>query len=102
MTFNFIIDDTIYFISGSFDEAGITGMRDSTAYALILNAKRDAGDEIDVETFMENGWFRDPYDPDYKKGFLMNLSEKPELDELFPEHPLSVARALVKFVVENN
>lgn len=102
LNFNFIIDDTIYFISGSFDEAGITGMRDSTAYALILNAKRDAGDEIDVETFMENGWFRDPYDPDYKKGFLMNLSEKPELDELFPEHPLSVARALVKFVVENN
>ena len=102
LNFNFIIDDTIYFISASFDEAGITGMRDSTAYALILNAKRDAGDEIDVENFMENCWFRDPYDPDYKKGFLMNLSEKPELDELFPEHPLSVARALVKYVFENN
>ena len=102
LNFNFIIDNTIYFISGSFDEAGITGVRDSTAYALIVSAKRDPGDEIDVENLMENGWFCDPYDPDYKKGFRMNLSEKPGLDEMFPEHPLSVARALVKYVINNN
>ena len=70
--------------------------------ALIVSAKRDPGDEIDVENLMENGWFCDPYDPDYKKGFRMNLSEKPGLDEMFPEHPLSVARALVKYVINNN
>ena len=47
-------------------------------------------------------WTQDPYDPDYRKGFLMNRSEAQELDESFPEHPLSVARKLAEFIVTNN
>ena len=30
---------------------------------------------------------------------LMNLSERPEFDAMFPEHPLSIARAFVNCVL---
>jgi len=48
------------------------------------------------------GWVADPYDPTYMQGALMNLSEKEEYDEAFPNHPLSQARKIVKFLIENN
>ena len=47
-------------------------------------------------------WVRDPYDPDRKKGFLMNWTEDEKYDGLFPYHPLSEVRQFVKYVVENN
>ena len=45
-------------------------------------------------------WWFDPYDKDYKHPFLMNLSEKEEYDELFPDHPLSQCRKFVKYITE--
>ncbi len=38
------------------------------------------------------GWNMDPYDPHFNEGRLMNLSERPEYDAQFHEHPLSMAR----------
>lgn len=102
LNFNFEIDDKVFFISGSFDEAGITGMRESIGIELLAKAKEQAGEPVDMTEIMENNWFRDPYDPDYKKGFLMNRSEDSELDAMFPEHPLSLVRQLVRYVTENN
>ena len=102
LNFNFEIDDHVYFISGSFDEAGMTGQRDSICLMLHAKSKEQAGQAADLTDIMEHDWFCDPYDPDYTKGFLMNRSEVPELDSMFPEHPLSVTRSLVSFVVENN
>ena len=102
LNFNFEIGDTVYFISGSFDEAGMTGERDSIGILLLEKAKEQSGQEADLTDIMENEWFCDPYDPEYTKGFLMNRSEIPELDSTFPEHPLSITRALIKYVVENN
>ena len=49
-----------------------------------------------------DGWFKDPYDNSFKKGLLMNLSEKPEYDAMFPNHPLSILRNIIKFLIENN
>ena len=95
-------DDHVYFISGSFDEAGMTGQRDSICLMLHAKSKEQAGQAADLTDIMEHDWFCDPYDPNYTKGFLMNRSEVPELDSMFPEHPLSVTRSLVSFVVENN
>ena len=102
LNFNFEIGDQVFFISGSFDEVGMTGGRDSIGLELLAKAKEQSGQPADLTDIMENEWFCDPYDPEYTKGFLMNKSEVSELDSVFPEHPLSVTRALVKYVVENN
>ena len=102
LNFNLEIGKKVYFISGSFDEAGMTGQRDSIGLMLLTNEKEQTGQPVDLTDIMEHDWFIDPYDPDYTKGFLMNRSEVPELDSMFPGHPLSVTRSLVSFVVENN
>ena len=39
---------------------------------------------------------KDPYDRDYKKGNLMNLSEREEFDEYFPFHPLTIIRNKIR------
>lgn len=46
------------------------------------------------------GWSYDPYDSNFTKGILMNLSERREYDDLFPNHPLSVARRILKEIIE--
>ena len=102
LNFNFEIDEKVYFISGSFEEAGMTGERDSIGIMLLSNAKEQAGKSADLTEIMENEWFRDPYDEEYTKGFLMNWSEKAKLDSVFPEHPLSVTRELIRYVIDNN
>jgi len=102
LNFNFEVGNTVYFISGSFEEEGITGQRDSIGLMILLNAKEQAGEPADMQTVLETEWFEDPYDPDYKQGFLMNQSESPEFDSIFPAHPLSVARALIGFVIDRN
>ncbi|MGE8553749.1 MAG: hypothetical protein ACN6OB_07405 [Chryseobacterium jejuense] len=82
-----------YVVKIQTDEIGITGMRD----ALILDRLHKVGEvEIDEEN-MKN-WFEDPYDPDFKQGTLMNKSEQEKYDHEFPEHPLSIARSLIKSI----
>lgn len=74
-------------IRGFFDESGTTGVRDSTVYSMLAQAGDGALD----------GWSRDPYDAGWDKGLLANKSELPEFDALFPEHPLTEARRLVRY-----
>ena len=38
---------------------------------------------------------RDPYDEDWKKGVLMNVSELEEFDQFFPGFPLTLCREFV-------
>lgn len=95
MNINVKIDDTIFFINSSFKEEGTTGVRDSAVYATYRRENPKLSNPME-------GWSKDPYDPNFKKGFLMNLSEIKELDATFPEHPLSKAREFVRFVIENN
>jgi hypothetical protein len=76
-------------------EVDITGIRDS----FILNKLLNTG-EI---TFDDNGlknWFEDPYDPSIKEGTPMNKSEQEQYDAEFPQHPLSIARALIKQAIQ--
>ena len=77
------------------DEVGMTGMRDSVVIQKLIN-------EGTVKMPNMDGWFKDPYDNSFKKGLLMNLSEKPEYDAMFPNHPLSILRNIIKFLIENN
>ena len=96
LNINVRMENTIQFINGSFAEEGTTGMRDSVCFAMYSQ-----GSDVPLDERMKN-WCVDPYDPDYKKGFLMNLSEKEEFDEQFPWHPLSLARAFIRYIVDNN
>ena len=88
-------NDTVE-IMASFREQGMTGERDSFGAALAQNAG--------IVSFGEEGligWSEDPYDPQFSAGIPMNLSERPALDALFPDHPLSQARELVVAIVED-
>jgi len=78
----------VWSIQGFFEECGVTGQRDCAVMEIARRQKmiKEVGGE---------GWFKDPYDPNYKNGLLMNLSEQRQFDELFPQHPLSKARELV-------
>lgn len=94
LNFNIETAEGVFCISGSFDEKGVTGARDDTVYKLLrkLNA---------VKPDME-GWFCDPYDHDFDRGFLMNVSEWREFDEMFHGHPLTELRKFVSDFIRNN
>ena len=47
-------------------------------------------------------WAGDPYDPFWNRGYLKTLAENAEFDGLYPDHPLSVIRGLVKYIAEHN
>ncbi|MGU3376265.1 hypothetical protein [Chryseobacterium sp. M5A1_1a] len=80
-----------YVVKIQANEIGVTGMRD----AFILGKLMQTGEvEIDDETMIN--WFEDPYDPEFKQGTPMNKSELEKYDPEFPEHPLSIARSLIK------
>ena len=81
-------------VEGTFVESGTTGLRESMVMAQLQN-------EGLLDDFPE-GWSADPYDPDFKKGFLMNLAEQEKYDKYFVTHPLSEARKLAKFIVGTN
>ena len=73
-----------------FVEQGETGRREKAVW----NYLRDRGVVSDSD---RSKWERDPYDRSLTGPFLMNLSERADFDEAFPDHPLSMCRALVRF-----
>ena len=81
-------------IKGQFKERGTTGVRDATVYEY---ARRE-----NLVTETGKGWFKDPYDENYTKGLVMNLSEDRKYDYSFPKHPLSELRKLIAYIIENN
>ena len=85
--------DKDYFINGDYMEEGTTGIRDSAVYAYLYS--RGIIDNM-------KAWVKDQYDENYEKGLRMNISERKEFDELFPNHPLTVLRKYVVWVIESN
>lgn len=81
-------------IQGFFEERGTTGQRETFVFSL---ARNDSQDPI-----ADGTWSCDPYDPNYKKGFLMNASEEKEYDRIFPEHPLALARGFANYMASQN
>lgn len=76
--------DCSYVIKVESKEAGHTGTREGAVLAQ-MSPTLDAGGKIP-------GWEQDPYEPDYKSGFMRNKSDDPQYDAQFPEHPLSKVR----------
>ncbi len=93
MLMHILVEGKAFAVQGFFDEFGITGVRDSMVFELMIRNK-----ETDTEL---NGWARDPYDKNFNRKYLMNLSEEKRFDELFPEHPLTVCRNFIKKVKKN-
>ena len=75
-----------------FIESGITGLRDATVYELYSREHPD---------FNPDEWFYDPYDPELKDCYRMNIAEQEQYDELFPDHPLSQCRRIIRHFKEN-
>ncbi len=94
MNVNVRLGSAIKFLNASFMEQGTTGMRDAVVYELL---RRDGRVGENME-----GWSIDPYDESYTEGFLMNASESALYDEMFPLHPLSAERQLIKYIIDNN
>ena len=92
LTLHFDISGKYYNVIGFFSENGITGTRDTAIYGL---ARKDGIVKENME-----GWFVDPYDPNYNKGILMNISENKKFDEMFPFHPLSETRKFIKELMD--
>jgi len=88
LTLHFKYDDKFYNVTGFFTDSGRTGAKETVVYE---GLRREGIVKNDFE-----GWTYDPYKPENKKGFLMNLSEKESFDEHFPNHPIAETRKFVK------
>jgi hypothetical protein len=70
-------------------ERGMTGVRESVVFATLTSAGRSP---FDPKTCQLTGWLDDPYDSNEAGPMTRNISERPEYDSQFHDHPLSRAR----------
>jgi hypothetical protein len=82
-----------FHVNGQFVEAGMTGMRDTMVWELACRQGL-------VSISDDSKWMFDSYDKTMHRPYMMNLSEKEEYDEMFPDHPLSQCRKFVKLITE--
>lgn len=73
------------------EEHGTTGIRDTIVAELMM---REGRIQIGPSGFV--GWFADPYDPALRAAHLRNLSDDERYDAMFPDHPLSRARRILR------
>ena len=95
-TYNKHFDNKVLNIQGSFEEEGMTGIRDSIVYNYYKQ-----NNLIGTENNPLEGWTKDPYDSTITKGALMNISEDEQFDKKFPDFPLSICRDLLRCLNNN-
>ena len=89
--------DSMYVISSSCREHGVTGTREALVTAQLAEDGR-----LEIERFPKpdvtgaggrvRNWFRDPYDPEYRGRVLRSMADDEKYDALSPHHPLSRLR----------
>jgi hypothetical protein len=85
--------NTGYMVAVACPERGITGMRDMAIFAQLL----DAGDvEFADGAQQPTNWMGDPYDPSITDPPARNRADDEKYDSLFPDHPLSRVRGLLR------
>lgn len=89
--------NSVYNLQCYFQDYEATGIREALCYEIAIREGL-----VDTKNEVNDGFFRDPYDQDYKKGMLMNIAEERRFDELFPEHSLSEARRFIDAVISLN
>lgn len=92
-----LVGERVLQIRGHFDEGDVTGMRDAFVYELAMRRDMLREPTPDDPT---GGWARDPFDRS-TTGFVMNMSEVPDFDAQFPNHPLSMARELLRNIADS-
>jgi len=92
LTMDLLFKDSVIRIQAFFQEYGTTGIRDTAVYAQCYRSEND---------FSPEKWFFDPYDLKSQAAYKMNKSELAEYDDIFPDHPLSQCRSLIKYYVDN-
>lgn len=80
-------------IKAFFSEKGITGKREAVVFEMACR-------EGVVSISDTSNWAYDPYDKNFKRDYLMNMSEEERYDQLFPEHPLTQCRNFINLVIE--
>ena len=88
LTLDIVKAERAVHLQGFFNEAGMTGIRDTVVLEIEHRNNNVTGNL--------EGWLKDPYDENIKRDYLMNLSEYEKYDEMFPDHPLSVLRTFIK------
>lgn len=86
-----------YVIKIQATESGMSGVRESVILDKMLSQGVVQVDEAEGVI----GWGQDPYLKDFKQGNLMNLAEKEEYDNDFPEHPLTLVRVKLREIKES-
>lgn len=94
---NLLMDDSVMALTGYFIEVGSPGYRE----AIIKSRMKRETLTNDADPVLSD-WSRDPYDPSYTKGYLMNESEKSVYDSRFPLHPLTEARKFITALIADN
>ena len=94
LTYQRFYEDFAINVTGFFEEDGTTGIRDTMVYEL---CKREGSVGSADDPFA--GWSIDPYGCGNKDGLMMNLSEQEQYDGLFPAHPLSMCRELIRTIL---
>ncbi len=84
-------------VKGYFMETGATGFREASVKGRVQREYPGM-----AEADFEGIWRRDPYDPLFTRGVLMNVSERAEYDLRFPLHPLTEARKFITAAAELN
>jgi len=92
-SFSLPLSDRAYLITAACPERGITGMRDTAIFAKLLQSG-----EIKFEdgAAAPAGWMADPYDPSILGPPARNRADDEAYDTLFPDHPLSRVRGLLR------
>lgn len=87
-------NDSTIAVQGYFLETGSPGFREAAIKGQLTRDLQGA----DLQTI----WYKDPYDPEFTQGLLMNESEKEKYDIRFPLHPLTEARKLIAALIAQN
>jgi len=96
LTLHLVGDRTLQIRSG-FDEGDVTGMREAFVYEMARHRNMLHEPTPDDST---GGWAHDPFDYS-TNGFVMNMSELSDFDEQFPNHPLTLARELLRSIAQS-
>jgi hypothetical protein len=85
--------DGAYLLSVACQERGVTGMRDTAILARLMQSG-----EVSFERGKDQpeNWMQDPYDPSIVGPPARNRADDESYDSLFPEHPLSQVRHLLR------
>jgi hypothetical protein len=84
-----------YVIKVQCPEHAITGLRDTLLLSTLMPRDRDP------ETWVQEEWAGDPYDPKDRSRLRRNLSEDEQYDAEFPGHPLSRARRYLASILHS-